>query len=69
MSEITGMEGPAITMQELFVFERQGFDANNKVRGRFKPTGIRPKFSEKLLGAGIRLPREMFEADLLVAAE
>jgi pilus assembly protein CpaF len=69
MSEITGMEGPAITMQELFVFERQGFDANHKVRGRFKPTGIRPKFSEKLLGYGIRLPREMFEADLLAAAE
>ncbi len=60
ISEITGMEGPMITMQELFVFERQGYDENGKVRGRFKPTGIRPKFTEKLFAAGIRLPMDMF---------
>jgi pilus assembly protein CpaF len=62
ISEITGMEGPVVTMQDLFVFERQGFDANHKVRGRFQPTGIRPKFSERLFGYGIRLPLNMFEA-------
>ena len=62
ISEITGMESDTITMQDLFVFERQGFDANNKVRGRFKPTGIRPRFSERLLGHGIRLPIEMFDS-------
>jgi pilus assembly protein CpaF len=61
ISEITGMEGPVVTMQDLFVFERQGFDANNKVRGRFRPTGIRPKFSERLFGMGIRLPSDMFD--------
>ena len=60
VSEITGMEGPMITMQDLFVFDRQGYDENNKVRGAYRPTGIRPKFSEKLQAAGIQLPMEMF---------
>ena len=69
ISEITGMEGPVVTMQDLFVFERQGYDANNKVRGVFKPTGIRPKFSERLFGFGIRLPQDMFEVNASVAAD
>jgi pilus assembly protein CpaF len=63
ISEVTGMEGPVITLQDLFLFERQGYDENGKVRGKFKPTGIRPKFTEKLFGAGIRLPMEMFAAE------
>jgi pilus assembly protein CpaF len=63
ISEITGMEGNTVTMQDLFVFERQGFDENNRVRGRFRATGIRPKFGERLFGAGIVLPAEMFAAD------
>jgi pilus assembly protein CpaF len=67
ISEVTGMEGSIVTMQDLFVYERQGFDANNRVRGRLRPTGIRPKFSEKLLGAGIRLPMDMFETNLIAA--
>jgi pilus assembly protein CpaF len=62
IAEITGMEGPTITMQDLFVFERQGVDENLRVRGRFMPTGIRPKFTEKLFAAGIRLPMDMFSA-------
>ena len=64
ISEITGMEGPAVTMQELFIFERQGYEENMKVRGRFRPTGIRPKFAEKLFAVGIVLPLEMFEPNL-----
>jgi pilus assembly protein CpaF len=60
ISEITGMEGPVITLQDLFEFERRGYDANNKVRGEFKPTGVRPRFVEKLLAAGIRLHADMF---------
>ena len=64
ISEITGMEGPTVTMQELFVFERQGYEENMKVRGRFRPTGIRPKFAEKLFAVGIVLPLEMFEPNL-----
>jgi pilus assembly protein CpaF len=63
ISEITGMEGAIITMQDLFVFDRQGFDDNGRVRGNFRPTGIRPKFAEKLLGAGIRLPMDMFSPE------
>ena len=61
ISEITGMEGPQITMQELWVFERQGYDAQNRIRGCFRPTGIRPKFSERLAGAGLRLSAELFD--------
>ena len=66
IAEITGMEGPTITMQDLFTYERQGLDENNRVRGRFLPTGIRPKFAEKLYAAGIQLPLEMFNAPAMV---
>ncbi len=69
ISEITGMESDTITMQDLFVYERQGFDANNKVRGQFKATGIRPRFSEKLLGHGIRLSIDMFDSSASHAAD
>jgi len=67
ISEITGMEGPIITMQDLFMFDRQGYDENGRVKGLFRPTGIRPKFTEKLLGAGIRLPMDMFSAEPALA--
>lgn len=63
VSEITGMEGPIITMQDLFIYDRQGFDENGKVRGNFRPTGIRPKFTERLFAAGIRLPMDMFSPE------
>ncbi len=63
ISEITGMEGSIITMQEIFAFERQGYDESNRVRGQFRPTGIRPKFSERLFSRGIRLPANMFAAE------
>ena len=61
ISEITGMEGPIISMQDLFTYQRQGYDEEGKVKGRFTPTGIRPKFGEKLLGYGIQLPMEAFQ--------
>ena len=61
ISEITGMEGPTVTMQDLFLFERQGYDEDMKVRGCFRPSGIRPRFTEKLLAAGIVLPPELFK--------
>ena len=54
------MEGDVITMQDIFVFDQTGRDANGKIIGRFKPTGIRPKFVEKLLANGIKLPAELF---------
>jgi len=61
ISEITGMEGQTVTMQDLFLFERHGYDEDMKVRGWFRPSGIRPQFTEKLLAAGIVLPPEMFK--------
>jgi len=58
--EVTGMEGPVITTQDLFVFERLGYDEKNRVRGTFRPIGIRPKFTEKLESYGIRFDPDMF---------
>jgi pilus assembly protein CpaF len=61
ISEITGMEGETISMQEIFAFTRRGVAPNGRVVGSFKPSGIRPKFMEKLRVAGIMLPQEIFE--------
>jgi pilus assembly protein CpaF len=61
ISEVVGMEGDVVTMQDIFVFERVGIGEKGKVLGRFRPTGIRPKFSEQLKYAGIHLPASMFE--------
>jgi pilus assembly protein CpaF len=61
ISEITGMEGDVITMQEIFVFEKAGLNKDGKVVGRFRATGVRPKCAERLKAAGILLPTEMFE--------
>ena len=61
ISEITGMEGETITMQEIFQYERTGVDAQGTVLGRFRPTGIRPRFAERLKASGLQLPRVFFE--------
>jgi pilus assembly protein CpaF len=61
ISEITGMEGDVITMQDIFIFERSGLNAAGKVTGRFRATGIRPKASERLAASGVDLPMELFE--------
>jgi pilus assembly protein CpaF len=61
ISEITGMEGETITMQEIFEFERKGVDSDGKVIGRFRPTGVRPRFAERLKMYGMQLPRVFFE--------
>ncbi len=55
ISEITGMEGEIVSMQEIFTFERRGLDESGRVRGTFRATGIRPKFADKLAAAGCRL--------------
>jgi pilus assembly protein CpaF len=60
ISEITGMEGDVITLQDLFLFERSGI-SNGIVCGRFRATGIRPKCSERIEVSGMHLPMEMFE--------
>jgi pilus assembly protein CpaF len=61
ISEITGMEGDVITMQEIFVFEKMGVTQDGKVIGRFRATGVRPKCCERLKASGIHLPADMFE--------
>jgi len=60
VSEVVGMEGDIITLQEIFVFEKKGIDKNGKVLGRFRATGIRPKFTERLEMAGITIPSDLF---------
>ncbi len=60
LTEVQGMEGDIITLQDIFVFEQNGCDEAGKMIGRFKPTGIRPKFLEKLSANGINLPNEIF---------
>lgn len=61
VAEITGMEGDVVTMQDVFVFHKRGIRETGEVLGNFAPTGIRPKFSERLLVSGIQLPISMFE--------
>jgi pilus assembly protein CpaF len=61
ITEVTGMEGEIITLQDIFVFEKRGLSPEGKVIGRFAATGIRPKFWEKLLAAGIRLRPDLFD--------
>jgi len=61
ITEVTGMEGDMVTLQDIFVFEKRGVSAEGKVLGRFCSTGIRPKFSDKLLAAGFQLSPELFD--------
>jgi pilus assembly protein CpaF len=61
LQELTGMEGETINLQEIFVFEQTGLDTNGLVKGRFKATGIRPRFVEKLTARGIPVPSELFD--------
>ncbi|MBZ5596074.1 MAG: CpaF family protein [Acidobacteriia bacterium] len=64
ITEVTGMEGDMVTLQDIFVFEKRGVSPEGKVLGRFCATGIRPKFAEKLLTAGIRLSPELFDQSI-----
>ena len=61
VTEIVGMEEDVITTQDIFVFEQQGIDADGRVHGFYRATGIRPKFSERLERAGIHLGPEVFD--------
>jgi pilus assembly protein CpaF len=61
ISEVVGMEGEIVTMQDIFEFRKTGIGEKGEVLGEFLPTGIRPRLSERLLAAGIRLPMGMFD--------
>jgi pilus assembly protein CpaF len=60
ISEVVGMEGDVVTMQDIFVYDREGMDEKGNVVGRFRATGIRPKFADRLRAHGIALPASMF---------
>ncbi len=60
VAEIVGMEGDVITMQDIFTYDRQGMDGNGRVVGRFRATGLRPRFMERLAAWGIELPAGLF---------
>ena len=55
VSEITGMEGDTITMQDIFVFKREGKDESGRVLGKFMATGMRPRCAEQLIASGVDL--------------
>jgi pilus assembly protein CpaF len=61
ITEVTTMEGDTVMLQDLFVFEKLGLSQEGRIIGRFAATGIRPRFYERLLAAGLRLPAEIFE--------
>ena len=67
ISEVTGMEGEVITLQDVFVFEREGVGKGGAVLGRFRATGIRPRLTERLQAFGIELPGSMFVDEALPA--
>ena len=65
ISEITGIEGEIISMQEIFAFRKTGLAENGAVLGEFAATGIRPRLSERLAASGVNLPPSMFESTRL----
>jgi len=64
LSELTGMEGEVITMQEIFHFRQTGMSAEGHVLGRFEATGIRPRFLDHVIAHGITLPADLFRPDM-----
>src|SRR5579884_3855594 len=62
ITEVQGMEGDVITLQDVFVFEQEGIEGG-KIVGRIKPVGVRPKFMPKIEDAGIRMPPSIFGMD------
>jgi pilus assembly protein CpaF len=66
ITECLGMEGELVTTQDIFVFERTGVTPEGRVLGRFRPTGVRPKFSDRLKAAGIELPPTLFQGAIEV---
>jgi pilus assembly protein CpaF len=61
LTECVGMEGELVTMQDIFVFEKTGLTERGRVTGRFRATGIRPKFFERLRTTGVQFPTSVFQ--------
>jgi pilus assembly protein CpaF len=62
VTECVGMEGDLVTLQDIFVFEKTGLNEQRKVTGRFRATGIRPRFYDRLVAAGLHLPASVFQS-------
>lgn len=60
ITEVLGMEGDVITLQDIFRYENEGYDNRGQIKGRFQATGVRPKFIEKLVVAGVSIPDDLF---------
>ncbi|RSK26376.1 CpaF family protein [Bacillus sp. HMF5848] len=60
ITEVQGLEGDVIVLQDIFTFKREGVDAQGKILGRLVPTGVRPKFYERLDSSGIQIPASVF---------
>ena len=63
VSELIGMEGDVVTMQEIFRYRQTGVNADGIVEGRFEATGIRPRFLEQVLSHGLSLSADLFRPD------
>jgi len=68
VSELTGMEGDVVTMQEIFRFRQTGVDSEGVVKGRFEATGIRPRFLDQVMAHGISLSPDLFRPDTRIDA-
>ena len=62
VQEVTGMEGDVVTLQEIFTYEQTGLDQHGHLKGRFRATGVRPKFMERFVFRGIALPPDLFDS-------
>lgn len=67
ITEVVGMEGEIITLQDVFLFEKTGLTEDGRVTGRFRATGIRPKFYERIRSCGMNLPASMFQTVVEIA--
>jgi pilus assembly protein CpaF len=67
VTECVGMEGDQVTTQDIFVFDKTGVSEDGRVLGRFRPTGVRPKFSERLRAAGIQLMPQVFQTTVEIS--
>jgi pilus assembly protein CpaF len=63
IAEVVGMEGELVLLQEIFTFEQYGLDENRNIVGEFKYAGVRPRFLDKMLAAGVKVDLEFFEAE------
>ena len=60
ISEVTGMQGEVISLQDIFIYKQEGLDKKRKIIGRFVPTGFIPKFVEEMEAKGMRISRNLF---------